>query len=109
MSNACAIKNRHQASGFRLQAGKRAYGLNLLRFFFATTPAAAVFQQYKTGIGERKSGGSGKYCLSGSAPHEKKCLTAGFGIQASGLGIRDNDKRPSLRDEKKRGIDRPMD
>jgi hypothetical protein len=60
LSNACAIKNRRQASGIRHQAGIGAYGLNSLRFFFAPTPAAAVFLQHKTGIGERKIWGLGQ-------------------------------------------------
>jgi len=77
LSNACAIKIRLQAPGFGLQAGKGAYGLNLLRFFFAARTADTVFLHYKTGIWRENKGCSGKYCLALADGHEKKCLTRG--------------------------------
>jgi hypothetical protein len=89
LSNACAIKNGLQASGFRLQARKGAYGLNLLRFFFACTPAAAVFLQYKTVIGERKTGGPGQILPVGARSVRKKMPDA-RGDWDSGFWIRDS-------------------
>jgi hypothetical protein len=87
LSNACAIKNGLQAAGFRLQAGKGAYGLNLLHFFFATTPSAAVFLQYKTGIGERINGGFGQI-LPVACRRARKKMPVGW-LPDSGFRHRD--------------------